>query len=147
MSFRRDAWDVNPDERADATCERLALDAEMRFLDGLLGAGTWAVSGERVHVDSYSPEFTPIIDGCDALGRNVTVATGTHGSGIRLAPGIADAVANKLSAMRRTVAWIYSSSVTSVAKVSCWLNDFCGSRTGTSGRSSIPWANCRMPLA
>jgi len=96
LSFRRDAWDVHPDNRTDAKCDGLQLDAEMRFLDGLLGAGKWAVSGERVHVDSYSAEFTPIIDSCDALGRNVTVATGTHGSGIRLAPGIADVVATRL---------------------------------------------------
>ena len=96
MSFRRDAWDVHPDNRTDAKIAGLDLTAEMQFLDGLLGAGKWAVSGERVHVDSYSPEFTPIIDSCDALGRNVTVATGTHGSGIRLAPGIADIVATRL---------------------------------------------------
>ncbi|MEO7084785.1 MAG: FAD-dependent oxidoreductase [Gemmatimonadaceae bacterium] len=96
MSFRRDTWDVHPDNRTDAKIGDLRLDAEMRFLDGLLGAGNWAVSGERVHVDSYTPEFTPIIDSCEALGRNVTVATGTHGSGIRLAPGIADIVATRL---------------------------------------------------
>jgi glycine/D-amino acid oxidase-like deaminating enzyme len=96
LSFRRDAWDVHPDNRTDAKVGSLELDAEKRFLDGLLGAGKWAVSGERVHVDSYSPEFTPIIDTCDALGRHVTVVTGTHGSGIRLAPGIADVVATRL---------------------------------------------------
>jgi glycine/D-amino acid oxidase-like deaminating enzyme len=98
LSFRRDAWDVHPDNRTDAKTAGLNLDAEFEFLDGLLGAGNWSVSGERVHVDSYSTEFTPIIDSCDALGRNVTVATGTHGSGVRLAPGIADVVATRLLA-------------------------------------------------
>ena len=44
--------------------------------------------------------------------------------------------------MRRKVASIYSSSVKSWVNVSCWLNDFCGSRAGISGRSSMPWANC-----
>ena len=45
--------------------------------------------------------------------------------------------------MRRSTASTYSSSVTSSANVSCWLKDFCGSRAGINGRSSMPLANCR----
>ncbi|HEX8245867.1 MAG TPA: hypothetical protein VF541_20300, partial [Longimicrobium sp.] len=91
LSIRRDVWDVDPDR--PATCEGVELDAERRFLDALLGPGAWSFDGERVFADSYSPEFVPVVDGCPALGARVTVATGTHGSGVRLAPGIADVVA------------------------------------------------------
>jgi glycine/D-amino acid oxidase-like deaminating enzyme len=93
LSFRRDAWDVAPD--LPATCEGLELEAETQFLDGLLGAGAWAVAGERVFVDSYAPGLAPIVDGCPALGARVTVATATHGSGVRLAPGIAELAATR----------------------------------------------------
>ncbi|HEX2207991.1 MAG TPA: FAD-dependent oxidoreductase [Longimicrobium sp.] len=93
LSFRRDVWDVDPDH--PATCEGLELDAERRLLDGLLGPGAWSFERERVFADSYSPEFVPVVEGCRALGPRVTIATGTHGSGVRLAPGIADLVATR----------------------------------------------------
>ena len=94
MSFRHPEWDVHPDQ--PRTIAGTNLDQVNHFLDGLLGAGLWSVSGDRVFVDTYTPDFTPIVDGCPSLGKNVTVVTGTHGSGIRLAPGIADLVARQV---------------------------------------------------
>ncbi|WP_158620142.1 NAD(P)/FAD-dependent oxidoreductase [Corallococcus sicarius] len=91
LSLRHDEWGVDPDaphEMADVVIERAS-----GFLDLLLGKGRWSVSGHRVFVDSYTHEFEPVIAPCRALGERVTVATGTHGSGIRLAPGIAELTA------------------------------------------------------
>ena len=96
MSFRHPEWDVDPDE--PGTIEGADLGPVHRFLDRLLGAGRWSVSGHRVFADTYTPDFTPVVERCPLLGENVTVVTGTHGSGVRLAPGIADLVAREVLA-------------------------------------------------
>jgi glycine/D-amino acid oxidase-like deaminating enzyme len=94
MSFRHPVWDVDPDR--PATLDGADLGPVHAFLDGLLGAGGWSVSGHRVLADTYTPDFTPVVDRCPALGRNVTVVTGTHGSGVRLAPGLAELAAGRV---------------------------------------------------
>lgn len=96
MSFRHPLWDVDPDQ--PGTLAGADLDPVNRFLDRLLGAGLWSVSGHRVFVDTYTSDFTPVVERCPPLGKNVTVVTGTHGSGVRLAPGIADLVASEVLA-------------------------------------------------
>ena len=96
MSFRHPEWDVDPDQ--PATLAGANLGPVNQFLDRLLGAGRWSVSGHRVFADTYTPDFTPIVERCPPLGKNVTVVTGTHGSGVRLAPGIADLVAREVLA-------------------------------------------------
>ncbi len=96
MSFRHPEWDVDPDQ--PGTLDGTDLDQVNGFLDRLLGTGAWSVSGQRVFVDTYTPGFTPVVERCPPLGRNVTVVTGTHGSGVRLAPGIADLVASEVLA-------------------------------------------------
>jgi len=63
------------------------------FLDQLLGAARWSVVGHRVFADSYTPDFQAFVGHCSVFGEDVTVATGTHGSGVRMAPGIAELVA------------------------------------------------------
>jgi glycine/D-amino acid oxidase-like deaminating enzyme len=93
MSFRHPEWDVDPDQ--PATLAGADLDPVNRFLDRLLGAGHWSVSGHRAFADTYTPDFTPIVERCPPLGKNVTVVTGTHGSGVRLAPGLADLAARE----------------------------------------------------
>ncbi len=94
MSFRHPVWDVDPDR--PATLDGADLGRVHDFLDGLLGAGGWSISGHRVLADTYTPDFTPVVDRCPALGRNVTVVTGTHGSGVRLAPGLAELAAGRV---------------------------------------------------
>jgi glycine/D-amino acid oxidase-like deaminating enzyme len=93
MSFRHPEWDVDPDQ--PATLAGADLEPVNRFLDRLLGAGRWAVSGHRAFADTYTPDFTPVVERCPALGKNVTVVTGTHGSGVRLAPGLAELAAGE----------------------------------------------------
>jgi glycine/D-amino acid oxidase-like deaminating enzyme len=51
-----------------------------------------------VLADTYTPDFTPVVERCPALGSNVTVVTGTHGSGVRLAPGLAGLAAGEVLA-------------------------------------------------
>lgn len=92
LSLRHDEWDVDPDQPGPMVAsilERCAL-----FLDGLLGRGRWSVAGHRVFVDSYTADFMPLVAHDDSFRQQVTIATGTHGSGVRLAPGIADLAAN-----------------------------------------------------
>lgn len=96
MSFRHPVWDVDPDQ--PGTLAGADLDPVHRFLDRLLGAGRWSASGQRVFADTYTPDFTPVVERCPPLGDQVTVVTGTHGSGVRLAPGIADLVARQVLA-------------------------------------------------
>ncbi len=96
MSFRHTRWNVEPRE-ADPPTEA-ELEPAGAFLDRLLGAGRWSVSGHRIFADVYNPADTVVVDRCVPLGRNVTVVTGTHGSGIRMAPGIAQVVADDLVA-------------------------------------------------
>jgi glycine/D-amino acid oxidase-like deaminating enzyme len=91
LSLRHDCWDVHPDE--PGTMEGVVLERAGRFLDGLLGAGRWSIVGHRIFVDSYAREPAPVIARHTDLGERVTVVTATHGSGVRLAPGIGDLVA------------------------------------------------------
>ncbi|WP_164019634.1 NAD(P)/FAD-dependent oxidoreductase [Pyxidicoccus trucidator] len=101
LSLRHDEWDVAPD--APHAMADIVLERASGFLDPLLGKGHWSVSGHRVFVDTYTPEFEPVIAPCMALGGRVTLATGTHGSGIRLAPGIAELTARTvLSSLEQT---------------------------------------------
>lgn len=91
LSLRHDEWDVDPDAEhpmADAVLERGGA-----FLDRLLGAGGWSVVGQRVFADSYTPDFQAVVGSCSTLGRDITIATGSHGSGVRMAPGIAELIA------------------------------------------------------
>jgi|HubBroStandDraft_3_1064219.scaffolds.fasta_scaffold03764_4 hypothetical protein len=92
MSFPDPDWDVDPDR--PGTLAATDLGQVSAFLDRLLGAGCWSVAGHRILADTYGPELTPIVERCPALGEQVTVVTGTHGSGVRLAPGIAAAAAH-----------------------------------------------------
>src|SRR4029453_6298236 len=96
VSLRHDVWDVEPDR--PATLEGVDLDRVGRFLDRLLGAARWSLAGSRILADTYTDDLTPIVGPCPALGTNVTVATGTHGSGVRMAPGLADLVASRVLA-------------------------------------------------
>jgi glycine/D-amino acid oxidase-like deaminating enzyme len=105
LSLRHDEWGVDPD--APHAMADIVLERASGFLDQLLGKGRWSIAGHRIFADSYTPEFEPVIAPCEALGERVTIATATHGSGIRLAPGIAELAARTvLSCMeqRRGVA-------------------------------------------
>lgn len=96
MSFRHPEWDVDPD--VPGTLDGADLEPVDDFLDRLLGAGRWSVSGHRVLADTYTPGFTPVVEHCPSLGDHVTVVTGTHGSGVRLAPALADLAAREVIA-------------------------------------------------
>jgi glycine/D-amino acid oxidase-like deaminating enzyme len=91
LSLRHDEWDVDPD--GDHRMAGEVLTRAHAFLDDVLGPGRWRITGHRVFADSYTPGFEAVVAPCSPLGDAVTVATGTHGSGIRMAPGIAERVA------------------------------------------------------
>lgn len=94
LSFRDTTWDVDPEQ--PGSIAEVDLEPGRHFLDQLLGDGNWSITGHRLLADTYSGSFTPIVDRGSALGPNVTIASGTHGSGLRLAPGIADLVAREV---------------------------------------------------
>ncbi len=94
LSLRHDEWDVDPDsphQMVDEVLERCA-----RLLDQLLGSGSWCMTGHRVFVDTYTPDFQAVVEPCTNFGADVTIATATHGSGVRMAPGIAELVADRV---------------------------------------------------
>jgi glycine/D-amino acid oxidase-like deaminating enzyme len=94
LSIRYDEWDVDP--AAEHRMAGPALERGLAFLDELLGRNRATIVGHRVFVDTYSPDFKAVVGPLAALGPQVTVATGTHGSGIRMAPGIAQLVATRV---------------------------------------------------
>jgi glycine/D-amino acid oxidase-like deaminating enzyme len=96
LSLRHDEWDVSPDAEHRMVDE--VLERAGHFLDGLLGAGRWSVTGHRVFVDSFTPERQAIIAHDGAFGDGISIVTGTHGSGIRLAPGLAQHIAGAVTA-------------------------------------------------
>ncbi|GAA2198552.1 NAD(P)/FAD-dependent oxidoreductase [Streptomyces bangladeshensis] len=97
MSVKHDVWDVPPEERplpADVRARAAA------FLDAVVGPGTWAVTRGRVFADTYTPDATPrLLPLSPADG--VFAVTGLHGSGVRLAAGLAAHAARAVLAHRR----------------------------------------------
>lgn len=91
LSVKHDEWDVKPDQPGS-----LPIEVENRakaFLDEVVGPNSWRITEQRVFMDTYSNSFTPIVELLPGMENRVTVVTGTHGSGIRLAPGLADIAA------------------------------------------------------
>lgn len=87
MSVRHDEWDV--DLEHPGTAPATVLERAAAFLDSTVGAGGWRVVEDRTFADTYTPEFRPVVTPCPDVGEHTIVITGTHGSGVRLAPGLA----------------------------------------------------------
>ncbi|MFF5537766.1 NAD(P)/FAD-dependent oxidoreductase [Streptomyces cinerochromogenes] len=97
MSVKHDVWDVPPEEQplpADVLARAAA------FLDAVVGPGAWEVTRGRVFADTYTPDATPrLLRLSPADG--VFAVTGLHGSGVRLAAGMATHAARAVLACRR----------------------------------------------
>jgi glycine/D-amino acid oxidase-like deaminating enzyme len=87
MSVRHDEWDVDLDH--PGTAPPTVLERAAAFLDSTMGAGGWRVVEDRAFADTYTPQFQPVVTPCPGMGDHTIVITGTHGSGVRLAPGLA----------------------------------------------------------
>jgi len=89
MSVRHAEWDV------EAGPGELPAEVRDRGVDALRRLTTWGPVADirpRVHVDTYTPDSAPHV--VNASSDRVVLITATHGSGIRLAPALAeDAVA------------------------------------------------------
>ncbi|MFJ4036909.1 FAD-dependent oxidoreductase [Microbacterium sp. NPDC090007] len=89
MSIRHAEWDV------DAGPGDLPREVRDKGVDAVRRLTTWGGLSDirpRVHVDTYTPDSTPHV--VAAGNQRVVLITATHGSGIRLAPALAeDAVA------------------------------------------------------
>jgi glycine/D-amino acid oxidase-like deaminating enzyme len=95
MSVRHDEWDADPDR--PGSLPEAVLSRAAAFLDAIVGAGRWTLEQPRVFVDTYTAQVEPVVAACPAFQhRRVVVVTGTHGSGVRLAPGLADLVVTAL---------------------------------------------------
>jgi glycine/D-amino acid oxidase-like deaminating enzyme len=85
MSIRHAVWDVDPDVPQPPHPHLLPRAAPL--LDAIFGAGQWSVSEYRTFADTYTSASTPLVEHvADGLG---TIVSGTHGSGVRLAPALA----------------------------------------------------------
>ncbi|WP_328475806.1 FAD-binding oxidoreductase [Streptomyces sp. NBC_00377] len=92
MSIKHDVWDVTPAE-SELPDEVLARAAG--FLDVVAGPGTWRLTRTRVFADTYTRDATPHLVPLDAAG-DLFAVTGLHGSGIRLAAGMAEHTAKAI---------------------------------------------------
>lgn len=85
MSVKHAVWDVDPD-RPQPT-EPAIVERAAGLLDATLGRGRWRIDSTPTFADSYPSLWQPVVEPvAEGLG---TVITGTHGSGVRLAPALA----------------------------------------------------------
>ncbi|GGS91949.1 NAD(P)/FAD-dependent oxidoreductase [Streptomyces cinerochromogenes] len=97
MSVKHDVWDVPPEEQplpADVLARAAA------FLDAVVGPGAWEVTRGRVFADTYTPDATPRLLRLSPADA-VFAVTGLHGSGVRLAAGMATHAAQAVLTCRQ----------------------------------------------
>lgn len=80
-------WDVDPDDTL--TISDLEYQAAKTILNAYAPAYVDYCYKGRVFCDAYSETWEPIIDYCDEY-KNIIFASGCSGSGVRLAPAIAE---------------------------------------------------------
>lgn len=88
MSIKFDDYNVNPDIIPDTPSE--VLDIADHFLNSIFGKNKWNITKECIFMDTYNPEFCPVVTSLPDFNKTATIITGTHGSGIRLSPGLAN---------------------------------------------------------
>ena len=93
VSVKHDEWDVAP-VGCPAPPEVYA--AASRFLAARVGPDGWSVVRESVFADTFTPDSTPVVDWVEPYPGRLLAVTGTHGSGVRLAPGLAMAAVDRL---------------------------------------------------
>lgn len=92
FSYTCPEWDVDPDAPPDGlTAAHLTQAREV--LDRYAPALSSHATAGRVFCDAYSPDREPVVRALDSAGR-VVFAGAANGSGYRLAPAIASAVAD-----------------------------------------------------
>jgi glycine/D-amino acid oxidase-like deaminating enzyme len=90
MSIKHAEWDVPPGE---TILPPEVLASATRLLDEFTHLGPIRSVRTRVHADTYTSGDTPVVERIDGADSRLVVITGTHGSGVRLAPALAqDAV-------------------------------------------------------
>jgi glycine/D-amino acid oxidase-like deaminating enzyme len=87
VSFRRDAWDVDPDT-LDGKVDSSDVTEGLAVLASRSAQGAAVVTGGRAFCDLYLSDRLPTI-GTHASMPGAAVAFGGSGSGVRLAPGLA----------------------------------------------------------
>lgn len=96
LSVKHDEWDVPP---TGAALPDSVLERGLDFIGNRTPFGAVRSVEPRVHVDTYGPGAVPLVE---STAAGVVVVTGTHGSGVRLSPGLAeDAVARVLGTPTR----------------------------------------------
>jgi glycine/D-amino acid oxidase-like deaminating enzyme len=84
MSIKHAVWDVDPDQ-AQPPMPTL-IERAKPLLDAVFD-GQWSVKEYKTFVDTYAPTRVPVV--ARTVDGYITVITGTHGSGVRLAPALA----------------------------------------------------------
>jgi len=92
FSFRFDKWNVEPSQ------EQILSEEGQRQADALLneiiGKENWERTQEKIFMDTYIDTFAPIVSYLPNSNNMISIVTGTHGSGVRLSPGLASVVSN-----------------------------------------------------
>lgn len=85
MSIKHAVWDVDPD--VPQPPDTALLDRARPLLDAAFGPAGWLVTRWPTFADTYTPNRMPVV--ATVAGGLGTVVSGTHGSGVRLAPALA----------------------------------------------------------
>ena len=61
-----------------------------QFLANAFHPDAWRIAQASIFVDTYTNPYFPVIQSLSELDGRVIMVTGSHGSGVRLAPAIAN---------------------------------------------------------
>lgn len=102
MSIRFDEYNVFPDDVH--SMPETVIQSASQFLNRNFGHGKWEITKNCVFVDTYTKAFKPLVSTLEKYDDKVTLIAGTHGSGIRLSPGLAnEAISQALSSRSSNV--------------------------------------------
>lgn len=88
MSIQHDVWNVVPE--APLPLLREVEERVGRFLESMIHPHPWRIAKPSIFVDTYTCPYFPVIERLSELNGRVVVVTGSHGSGVRLAPALAN---------------------------------------------------------
>jgi glycine/D-amino acid oxidase-like deaminating enzyme len=92
MSIQHDVWNVVPEAPLP-----LLPEVEERvgcFLSSAFQPHGWRIAKASIFVDTYTNPYFPVVQRLPEFEGRVIVVTGSHGSGVRLAPALADKAAS-----------------------------------------------------
>ncbi len=90
MSINHAIWGVDPDQRQPP--DENLIERAKPLLDSVLGPSGWTARTWPTFADTYTGDRRPLVT--QLRGGTATLVSGTHGSGVRLAPALAQRAAD-----------------------------------------------------